>query len=1098
MPDECVLTSVVPHLHYPFERFNPAQSLVVPHKDEDVNIVCAFKTGSGKTICAELIMDSVLQQGKKAIYTSPLKALSQEKYDDWTSSKHAFSKYGISILTGDYRLTEARKKDLQSSNIIIMTSEMADSYPYDTKVWCYKNGKVWREKIGKIVEQDIDCEVFSHHQGIGIRPTPITGRVRIGAKPVFKVTLAGGREVEMTKCHNLFIKDGEKIKTTPLKNLKKGDNVAVACGFVTPSDKSEIDLLSICKNLTAKKKRTVFVSGEAINKIFQLKTCDLHRICRLGSRGEPSPEGTSRRRWAWEKRGCVPLFRIEKAILNKEILESEISRIRLYHSKMSFPRIIKIDPELAWAIGFYTAEGCVSQNHISITQKTKPFLLRAKKALGGVIRKGVNGQGRKFYYLDIGNILLSHIFASFGPVAHKKHIPEFIFSWRLKEIESFLKGFYAGDGSACHKGERYHTSSKQLAKDVQDLFFLCGDIPARNQARKKDENQSGMWVITKWNDTKQRYCALTNELKNLTFRSIKSIKYVGTRPVYDLEVDPSCTPYEVQNFVGGQGAILLHNSRCKRMEAEKNDWLYEVGVFVNDESNLLGTEGRGAAVECGLMKFTELNPKARLVFLSATIGNSKEIAEWASLLNGKNTVHMRSDYRPCPLRVHYVDYEDTGRYADKERAKVKKALEVLEANDKDHFLIFVHGKEVGNKFLTELKSLGYKAEFHNADLEKEKRMEVESAFRKGEIDHLVATSTLAYGVNLPARRVLVLGVNRGMKPVEPMDIIQEFGRAGRPGYDTEGDAYLLVPHTKMQRWKKAIETEPIINSQMLDSTVLAFHLISAIERKEVQSVADIHKWYERSFAKFQGTHLKDDVIDEVIDRLEKIDAIRLVNGVYECQVIGRVASWFYQSPFDVAAWKDNFTKVFKHTSNPDELDMAWAITHVDSITSKLWPNKEDEMEAMKLDRECMYRGYYFKRQAATVVKGLISHLKGHGLPVKGRAGIYQIVFDAERIIDTIKTAGSYTKAYNPDGKVWDIMCLRLQTGASKEMVPLVQLEGVGVKRAGALLKAQIKSPMEVIANATRVKQILGDKIGDHVIDAANKLVRNPKANIVST
>jgi len=662
MTEERIPTSVVPHLHYPFEWFNPAQSLVVPHKDEDVNIVCAFPTASGKTVAAELIMDSVLQTGKKAIYTSPLKALSQEKYDDWTSDKHAFSKYCISILTGDYRLTESRVKELQRSNIIIMTSEMADSH-------------------------------------------------------------------------------------------------------------------------------------------------------------------------------------------------------------------------------------------------------------------------------------------------------------------------------------------------------------------------------------------------------------------------------------------------CKRMEAEKNEWLYDVGVFVNDESHLLGTEGRGAAVECGLMKFTELNPKARIVFLSATIGNSKEMADWASLLNGKQTIHLRSTYRPCPLSIHYVDYDDKGKYADKEKAKVKKAIEVLEINDKDHFLIFVHGKDVGNKFLNELKILGYKAEFHNADLEKEKRLEVEDAFRKGDLDHLVATSTLSAGVNLPARRVLVLGVNRGMKPVDPLDIIQEFGRAGRPGYDTEGDAYLLVPQSKKERWKKAVETDPIINSRMLDTTVMAFHLISAIERKEVKTDVDIHKWYERSFAKFQGEKLKPNLVEEVVRRLEQINAIKVVDGAYECQPIGKIAAWFYQSPFDVAQWKGNFERIFRRTKNPDEMDMAWAISHVDSYLQKTWLHKDDELKAVDLQREYWRRGYSYDKKATSIVYGLISHLKSKGIPTRGRGAIYQIVIDAERIVDTIKTVGTYTKAYDPDGKFWEVFSLRLQTGASKEMIPLVQLDGVGPKRAGMLLKENIKSPGDVMSSATKVKEVLGEKIGTSVIEAANKLIRNPHANL---
>jgi replicative superfamily II helicase len=72
-------------------------------------------------------------RGGKGMYLAPLKALAQEKIDDWTPDKdvedlkHHFNDLKISICTGDYRLTHARKQELEESNLVLMTSEMLNS-----------------------------------------------------------------------------------------------------------------------------------------------------------------------------------------------------------------------------------------------------------------------------------------------------------------------------------------------------------------------------------------------------------------------------------------------------------------------------------------------------------------------------------------------------------------------------------------------------------------------------------------------------------------------------------------------------------------------------------------------------------------------------------------------------------------------------------------------------------------------------------------------------------------------------------------------------------------------------------------------------------
>jgi superfamily II RNA helicase len=110
---------------YPFEKFNVIQSEVTEFVDFDNNVVVQAKTSTGKTIMGELFMWPVLASGKKVIYTSPLKALTREKSESW-AKKFGGVGYKIAMVTGDYKLTDRRIKELNEADIILCTSEMLD------------------------------------------------------------------------------------------------------------------------------------------------------------------------------------------------------------------------------------------------------------------------------------------------------------------------------------------------------------------------------------------------------------------------------------------------------------------------------------------------------------------------------------------------------------------------------------------------------------------------------------------------------------------------------------------------------------------------------------------------------------------------------------------------------------------------------------------------------------------------------------------------------------------------------------------------------------------------------------------------------------
>lgn len=218
----------------------------------------------------------------------------------------------------------------------------------------------------------------------------------------------------------------------------------------------------------------------------------------------------------------------------------------------------------------------------------------------------------------------------------------------------------------------------------------------------------------------------------------------------------------------------MMNSRCRNAQSEKSKFLFDAGVLVIDEFHIIGVSNRGAHLEAGLMNFTELNKECRFVGLSATLPNVEEIAKWISyVLNKKQTVLLASKFRPCPLFVHFEQYIEGGTYDETEYQKVRYAMEIVNYYPEDKFLIFAHTKRTGELMKKELQKAKIDCEFHNADVEKSKRVALEKRFKNDpDFRVIVATSTLAWGLDTPARRVIVLGVHRGLEEVANYDVMQ--------------------------------------------------------------------------------------------------------------------------------------------------------------------------------------------------------------------------------------------------------------------------------------------------------------------------------------
>jgi helicase len=540
------------------------------------------------------------------------------------------------------------------------------------------------------------------------------------------------------------------------------------------------------------------------------------------------------------------------------------------------------------------------------------------------------------------------------------------------------------------------------------------------------------------------------------------------------------------------------NSRLRNYRSEQNEWLEATGTLITDEAHLLTVPGRGDKLEVAITKMAALNKACRHVFLSATMPNVDDLAGWLTKLTDRDTVILRSSYRPCPLEMHYVAYSDYAwKYEMKETEKVLTALDIVKNHPKDKFLIFAHTKRTGEQMKKALLSHDVAAEFHNADLDKAARLKLENKFRNDpEFRVIIATSTLAWGLNLPARRVIILGVHRGLSEVATYDIAQMSGRAGRPKYDPKGDVYVLLPSSDQGKQRVRLENPEPIRSQLVqfgnsDDRVLAFHIVSEIALGEVKKIADIYAWYKGTLSAFQHRNLEEHVVEKMIDKLIKNGIIRHdEEGNLEVTPIGRIASLFYYSPYDVADLRRNFGVLFDKGKEKDDIWIAAALCRIDSFRDGIVSNAEmDELTVFEGKIDSWARNSFGGYKAFTpyVIKMMFCYhsiLQGRSSPTFA-ALTRGLQADKDRLMEVVKAIDGMSAKWKRSDYI-NSLSRRLRYGVSWGLLDLCAIKGIGQVKAEKLAKAGLDTPSKLVANPKRVQAALrcSDKMLDKIISAA--------------
>lgn len=210
-------------------------------------------------------------------------------------------------------------------------------------------------------------------------------------------------------------------------------------------------------------------------------------------------------------------------------------------------------------------------------------------------------------------------------------------------------------------------------------------------------------------------------------------------PMIMLSSDKYVTQQELEEARIIVATIESMNVCCRRGDK----WIEKVKLFTFDEAHLFNHEKRGAGSEALIMNVAYLSPKCRIVCLSGTLSNIKEIAKWIKNLTGHKTIFIDSKWRPTKLYKRIEIAENT-----KEQLQYLEKL--IEQSYGEKILIFVQSKKIGEYFTKELRSCGIRCAFYSSDLTFEKRQEIIERFRDkfDNLNVLLATNSLSMGINI--------------------------------------------------------------------------------------------------------------------------------------------------------------------------------------------------------------------------------------------------------------------------------------------------------------------------------------------------------------
>ncbi len=613
--------------------------------------------------------------------------------------------------------------------------------------------------------------------------------------------------------------------------------------------------------------------------------------------------------------------------------------------------------------------------------------------------------------------------------------------------------------------------------------------------------------------------------------------------------------------------IFATNEKADSLLRHRADWIRDISTVVADEVHLLNESDRGPTLEIVLTRLKHINPKIQFLALSATVRNAEEVAEWLG------AIPITTEWRPVPLKegvycnseIHFkdgsartiqrvcgdsvldisLDVVNSGGqaliFAETRKASVqigKKASMVLKKTlskqeEKGLKLLAKKALETGEKTrLTEAlaEQIMYGAGFHHAGLATAHRRIVEDAFRNGRIKILSATPTLAAGVNLPARAVVVSSYMRyepgyGRYPISVLEYKQLCGRAGRPRYDKFGEAVLIALSGDEQDhlMENYVLAEPErLWSKLAVEKVLRPHVLATIATGYAHTENGLYEFFEKTFYAFQyDPRMIRTKIGDILAYLCKEGMTEFEGERIHATEFGRRVSELYIDPVTAVMMRDGLRSGSKQVT---DLTFLHLISRTPDIAPKLYPRRRetDELELFAeehslefmfplpdiLSEEAEYEEFLAELKCSRVLLDWIDEVSEDGILNRHKVEPGDLLRLVEMADWLLYSCNELARLFGHKELLPQMARLRvrIEIGVKSELLPLVKLRGIGRVRARTLFnagyktiadlkKASISELMKVPLIGSALSKKIKEEVGGTISAEEWEMLRERRENV---
>jgi helicase len=675
-----------------------------------------------------------------------------------------------------------------------------------------------------------------------------------------------------------------------------------------------------------------------------------------------------------------------------------------------------------------------------------------------------------------------------------------------------------------------HTSGLTELYPPQEEAVLAGALAGKNLVLASP-TASGKTLVAELcalkhvveGDGKVLYLSPLRALASEKWEEFKKYTSIKKRNGRRVSVGISTGDYDSSDpWMGKYDIIVTTNEKADSLLRHRAKWVNDVSLVVADEVHLLNEPERGPTLEVVLARLMQVNPDIQLVVLSATIKNVEEIAEWLK------AIPVTTDWRPVTLREG-VFHHDEILFKDGGAQKIEKTaknpavnLATYTVKSGGQALAFAGtrrntislAKKIAAKIapvlskplkrslkqlseqvlstgartriseqLAEVVAKG--AAFHHAGLGGSHRKLIEQSFREGKIKILTATPTLAFGVNLPARVVIINEYRRyesgyGYYPIPVLEYKQMAGRAGRPRYDKVGDSILIA--------KTEDERDYLMESYILADTeriwsklaverILRSHVLATIASDFAHTEQGIYEFFGKTFYAYQyDPRAIKGVIAKSLGFLFTEKMVEVDGDKIHATKFGRRVSELYIDPLTGVVIRDALTSRAQRLTDISFLHM---IARTPDMFPKLRPYSremdnlqffiEDHQDEFMVDipdpwmDRMAFEEFLGEAKMSWVLKAWMDETSEDEMIERFSVqpgDLYRLISTAKWLLHACHELASLFKHKDLLPHLARLT-VRIEKGVKPELLPLVKLEGVGRARARVLYNSGLRSVDDV-------------------------------------